>query len=242
MNKRRFYHAVLVLGTVCLLIVGGCGQWRRSERRQESLNRQLIAALVKHDNQQALVFINAGADPNTPLIPLPAPSLRQFWNYLIHRSPLPVNHSPTAFLIACGAWWQQSNNNTRSTTIDGGNQFPLIQSMLQHGANIEAKGLLEWTPLMWAAYHGDPKLVSVLLAQGANSNARSYTGETALYWAVEEAVSRNGSDAKNVISQLCAHGADPNLHAPEGETPLQWAQKNHCSDLVALLKQAGAKK
>ena len=115
MNKRRRYRAVLVLGTVGLLLTVACGLWLRSDRRQEALNRQLIAALVKgdlppqfhyqYDDREALALVDAGADPNTPLVPSPAPSLRQLWNYVIHRSPLPANDSPSAFLIACGARW-----------------------------------------------------------------------------------------------------------------------------------------
>jgi hypothetical protein len=43
MNKHRRYRAALLLGVVFLLIVGTGGLWLRSARRQEALNRQLIA-------------------------------------------------------------------------------------------------------------------------------------------------------------------------------------------------------
>src|ERR1700683_3258649 len=103
MNKRRFRYSVLLTGFISLLLVGGYGQWLlQSQRHQYALDRQLIAALLKSDSQQALILVNSGANPNTRRVPLPPPSLGQLWNYLLHRSALPTNDSATAFVIACG--------------------------------------------------------------------------------------------------------------------------------------------
>lgn len=57
--------AIVVVGTIAssLLIVGAGGLWLRSYRQQEALNRQLIAALMKEDDRQALDLVNAGAGP-----------------------------------------------------------------------------------------------------------------------------------------------------------------------------------
>jgi ankyrin repeat protein len=57
-----------------------------------------------------------------------------------------------------------------------------------------------------------------------------------LYWTVFS------SDRINVARQLLAHGADPNLSNLDGMTPLKVAQELEYLDIVALLKQAGAKK
>jgi ankyrin repeat protein len=44
------------------------------------------------------------------------------------------------------------------------------------------------------------------------------------------------------VRLLLAHGADPNLADIEGKTPLMLAQENKRPGVVALLRQAGAKK
>ncbi|MCW3097328.1 MAG: Ankyrin repeat [Chthonomonadaceae bacterium] len=255
MYKRRRYRAAIVLGTVGLLLTVACGLWLHAERRQEALNRQLIAALVKYavwparhvapyDCQEALSLVNAGADPNTPLKPLPAPSLQQLWNSLVRRSPRPVNNSPTAFLLACGA--DRDEPEAPIWFNDGKYEVfvPLVQAMLQHGANAEAKDGNECTPVMYASYQHNQELLDILLEHGVNINAEGDDLGTPLCWAVHSSSSESPADekAKNIIRQLLIHGADPNLRAPNGLTPLQLAQQMERPELVALLKQAGAKK
>lgn len=66
MTRHRRYRAAFVLGVVCPLIVGAGGLWMRSYRRQEALNRLLIAALVNRDTNNALQLVKEGTDPNLP--------------------------------------------------------------------------------------------------------------------------------------------------------------------------------
>jgi len=242
MNKRRFCRAVLLLGTVCLLAVGACGLWLRSYRRQEALNRQLIAALVNHDPKLALVLVNAGADPNTPLKPSP-PSLKLLWNRLVHRTALPRNDTPSAFLLACGAFIP----NVPDARLLGlkTDEPHLVETMLQHGAQKNAKDSQGMTTLLWSVVGKHPKTVDVLLNHGVDVNAQGGDGYTALCWALLDSSAHNlseRSESANLVRKLLAHGADSNLPDWEGTTPLQWADANNRPDLVALLKQAGAKK
>jgi len=80
-----------------------------------------------------------------------------------------------------------------------------------------------------------PELVKTMLEHGAKANARDKRGWTTLIWAV-------WFNHKKTVLQLLAYGADPNLPASDGTTPLQMAQQSNHPNLVALLKQAGAKK
>jgi hypothetical protein len=143
MNKRRFKRFALFTGLAGLLLAGGLWLCLWSLQRQQALNRQLIAALVQRDDQKALMLVNAGADPNTRLKALPPPSFHQWWNFLVHRSPLPVNDSPTAFLLVCGeVWTDVVPSQGRPFTIydcSAQSAAKLMQPMLKHGANIEAK-------------------------------------------------------------------------------------------------------
>src|SRR5579871_5569409 len=102
-----------VLLTVLLLVtlvISGLGLWLRSAKRQYALNRQLIAALIHHDDQKALTLVEAGADPNACYKPSSAPSLLKLVKQVLH--PSLASNSPTAFMIACGAPWNNSDYST----------------------------------------------------------------------------------------------------------------------------------
>ena len=78
---------------------------------------------------------------------------------------------------------------------------PLVQALLQAGAHPTD------SILMTAARTGNGEVVRMLLARGANANAReSSLGETALMWAAAE----NHPDA---VRALIEHGADPNARS-----------------------------
>ena len=78
---------------------------------------------------------------------------------------------------------------------------PLIQALLQAGAHPTNAILMD------AARTGNGEVVRMLLARGADANAReSSLGETALMWAAAE----NHADA---VRALIEHGADPNVRS-----------------------------
>jgi ankyrin repeat protein len=251
-HRRR---AVLFTLLLMACIIASACLWLRAERRQYALDRELITALVTNDAQKALVLVNSGADPNTPCHTVPPPSLRQLWNYLLRRSPLPTTGNPTAFLIACGASptlddgtpilrmsvgpYEYGTPNP-VTNMDSPGNPQLVEAMLQHGGNIDARDQDKRTPLMWAASAHYPKTVGVLLEHKVSVNAQDGYGSTALYLAVEYSHS-NDLIGTDIVRQLLAHGADPNLSRKPNPTILQLAQVRR-PDLVALLRRAGAKK
>jgi hypothetical protein len=258
-NRARRRRAMLF--TLCLLvgfIVTG-NLWLRVERRQNALNRKLIAALVRGDDKQALALVNEGADPNTRYKPIPVPSLPELIKQLFHQPSSSINDSPTALMIVCGAVWDDDDK-----TFEAQEHRPdapeLIQTMWQHGAKINAQGRYKWTPLMWAVNGIRRKTVGVLLAHEADVNATDERADTALYIAVALAcrpVDKNdrplmryignfsqfrNSGADDIIYQLMARRAAPNLPTTRGITSLMLAQRHHRPDIVAMLKQYRAKK
>jgi uncharacterized protein len=52
-------------------------------------------------------------------------------------------------------------------------KLAVIELLLAFGADIQQRGVNDWTPLHWAAAHGDLAAVTLLLAHGAHPNARS---------------------------------------------------------------------
>ena len=85
------------------------------------------------------------------------------------------------------------------------------------------------------AVHLDPAIIPVLVAAGADINARTEDGETPLHWAARI----NGNPA--FITEMLAAGADPNARNQFGSTPLHRAAEcNGSLGVIAALVAAGA--
>lgn len=99
--KTQFRKYYPYLASV-LLVVGGlslaCFLWVKQERRQYARNRELIVALLQGDFKRSSQLVEAGADPNTCVRPLSAPTWRTLWDQLLHRS-MPSSNSPTVFVF-----------------------------------------------------------------------------------------------------------------------------------------------
>jgi ankyrin repeat protein len=67
-----------------------------------------------------------------------------------------------------------------------GGQLEMIDFLLEKGANIEILDFSDWTPLMRGVWERKPKSVKKLLEKGANVNAKTKEGQTALEMAKEK--------------------------------------------------------
>jgi ankyrin repeat protein len=108
-------------------------------------------------------------------------------------------------------------------------------SLLNSGADINAKDQREWTPLLWAVSRGQTKVVKLLLDKGADVNAKGEHGWTPLM----EAANRGHSE---VTKLLVEKGADVNLKHEYGWTARSIAKGKGNKEIVELLKAHGAKK
>lgn len=107
----------------------------------------------------------------------------------------------------------------------------LAKLLLDHGAKINLTG---WNPLIYAAWRGQDEMVKYLLDKGADIDAVSPNGVSALMMAVR------GEHAATV-KLLLWEVANPNIKSDSGATAMAWALKVGNTDIVNLLKQAGAK-
>lgn len=112
------------------------------------------------------------------------------------------------------------------------NRMPMIELLLDNGANLHARSDGGWTALHNAADKGHEDVVSLLLKCQADVNATTSIGMTALHWSA-----RNG--CTEVVKILLGH---PDIRRDRkdssGETPmLGAAQKGHI-DIVKLLSPA----
>jgi uncharacterized protein len=102
------------------------------------------------------------------------------------------------------------------------------------------------TWLMAAASRGDAAVVRELLAHGAAVNRRASYGLTVLQQVVVHArnrIDRGPRRYAQVVQSLLGAGADVNATAPAlyGRTALLMATRYHETEIIRLLRQAGAK-
>ncbi len=84
------------------------------------------------------------------------------------------------------------------------------------GGGAGAGGGGDWGPLHWAVWSGSVEAAEVLLARGADPNARTAMGHTPLHWAA-------GSRDLEMARLLLRYGADPDAEDHLGHTPLSEA-------------------
>jgi uncharacterized protein len=125
------------------------------------------------------------------------------------------------------------HGDTAIMTASIGGHFAIVR-FLREKANAEIN-FEGWTPLAYAATGGHPTIVEYLLEQGANPNARSPNGTSALMMAVREL-------QDDAAKKLIEYGADIHAANDNGETPLSWAVRAENEGMISFLKKLGAKK
>lgn len=115
-----------------------------------------------------------------------------------------------------------------------------LKHVLDMGADIEEKNKFEDTPLIFAIYQNDDKLVKLLLEYGANPNVMD--GDKVKGHELYSALSKVAvTNRISTVKLLLEHGADVNLQRNKSETALTVASKG-CKnfELVKLLLDHGA--
>lgn len=89
------------------------------------------------------------------------------------------------------------------------------------------------TPLMWASALNSPKIVNLLIANGADIDERTDENVNSLMFAA-------AYNACDVVKLLMAKGVDINAECGYGQTPLMFAASQDACDAAKLLVKAGA--
>ena len=109
-----------------------------------------------------------------------------------------------------------------------------LQHFVSQGANVNAKGRDNATPLHLAAESGSVKIIEFLVSKGADVNAKNAVGETPLH----------GYGARTnleIAEFLISKRADVNAKNSEGDTPLHHAVRwGENPDWVTFLVSKGA--
>ena len=109
----------------------------------------------------------------------------------------------------------------------------LVRSLIQTGADVDAREPDGATALAWAAMRSNGEVARVLLEAGADPNIANELGIGPLMIAIE-----NG--ATGIVRLLLDRGADPNLRRENGETPLMTAARLGQVQVMRQLLHRGA--
>ncbi|WP_067061370.1 ankyrin repeat domain-containing protein [Roseateles chitosanitabidus] len=106
--------------------------------------------------------------------------------------------------------------------------------LLSLGADPRAVDDKRWTPLHHAAFHGADDVAKQLLDRGAELDARDLDGASPLWLAA-------GIGVMDTVRLLLDRGANARLAAKDGTTVLGRARYNKDEQMIALLKERGAR-
>ncbi|MHB8569476.1 MAG: ankyrin repeat domain-containing protein [Metallibacterium sp.] len=112
--------------------------------------------------------------------------------------------------------------------------LPKIDALVKQGANVNATGYRDMTPLVWTMECKNYAGIKKLLKLGANPNYKM-EGDISAMWASA------GSSDPHFLPLMLAHGGNPNIKAASGfETALSKAIEQNRMQNVKLLLEHGA--
>ena len=172
-------------------------------------------------------------------------------------------------LLICGAKPQGDDSapsyNTPLCRVVEAGDLDSVRFLLDHGADVEARGSYKLSLLQLAAAMSSPEVVELLLQRGAKVDARTGDGHEmvsaplpAWTWVAQHGAEPAGRRFANrsdytalmaacaagrldVAQTLLKFGADPNAPDGLGDAALHVAVLGANADLVALLLEHGAK-
>ena len=93
----------------------------------------------------------------------------------------------------------------------------VVQSLLQHGVDVDTRGYESRTPLRFASEYGHGDIVQCLIDHGADVNLQDCDQRTPLSWAA------HGGHIQ-AVRTLLEHHADVNSRDDDGDTPLHYVE------------------
>jgi len=98
----------------------------------------------------------------------------------------------------------------------GAGDYARVKALTEAGANLNVRDEEGYTPLIWAAQHGNTRVADYLIAHGANLNPLDKGGYTPLMWACQEG-------HFSMVALLLTKGANPWVRNWHGQTAMELA-------------------
>jgi hypothetical protein len=111
----------------------------------------------------------------------------------------------------------------------------MIAVAIGAGANVNARGIRNVTPLMVAVDRLKRQAVAELLARGANPNLKADDGASAVSLAVE-----NYRDAPEIMLAVFKGGGDPNMRRPDDDPVIKRFFNDRNCEFIRKMKELGA--
>jgi len=113
-----------------------------------------------------------------------------------------------------------------------------IDHLLAAGAQVNARGLQDVTPLMIAVDSQSPYAVSALLRAGANPNLKAADRAGAVHLAVQSRLAK--PKGQEILAMIMKAGGDPNTRRPDGDPVLVSFTYDHDLESLRWFKSLGA--
>jgi len=116
----------------------------------------------------------------------------------------------------------------QNAIVDG--DLSAVKELVEQGSDINEG---DWTPLLFAAYHGKIDIVKYLVQQDADLNKPTSYGCTPIHYACSQG-------HIEILSFLADKGAKVDLKDKGGSTPLSYAARNQSVQVMSILLKLGA--
>ena len=125
--------------------------------------------------------------------------------------------------------------NALQAAASSGNE-DVILFLLEQGMDIDGPTPDGWTPLFIAARDGQAEAAKLLVFQGANLNAQTNLGSTALTMVVTQDYPTEKARL-DLLTYMLKRGADPTIKDVYNHTPLYYAEAQQKQDVAKLLRE-----
>jgi len=218
--KRALSFLLLLLGLVAVLCILTAWFVYR-EHRQERLNHDLIAAVKRNDTKAVVSLLDQDADANCRDEPYrPVPWWQRLKDRLRRVKPKPST-APTPLVLAL---------RDRPGNVFPPENLPLVQALLDHKANVNARDEYAFTPLNYAMWCRKKATTHLLLKYGADIKPDYRPDYAPLVWATGYFF-----DSTDVLADMLHRGADVNQQSRTGITALSIAVRTQNVEAVRLL-------